>query len=80
MNKVKEISKKLLTKRGESGRIMKLSQRTADIQPPEVEKIFKEISKNLLTKGRGCDIITRLPQKSGDGYDDLRVRESQKIF
>ena len=80
INKVKKVLKKVLTKRGESGRIMKLSQRTADIQPLEVEKFFKEISKNLLTKGEGCDIITRLPQKSGDGYDDLKVRDSQKNF
>ena len=43
MTKVKEISKKLLTKRGESGRILELSQRAANIRSKRVEKVFKEI-------------------------------------
>ena len=40
VNKVKEISKNLLTKRGESGRILELSQRTANIRSKRVEKFF----------------------------------------
>ena len=59
--------KKLLTKGEESGRIVKLSQRTADIHSKRVEKFFKEISKNLLTSQKDCDIITKLPRKTVTG-------------
>ena len=41
--------KKVLTKREESGRIVELSQRTAENKLKRVEKIFEKIFKNLLT-------------------------------
>ena len=68
MHKVKEILKKLLTKGGESGRIVKLSQITAMKRQKDhgrlVEKIFKKISKNLLTKSNDCDIIVKRSQRA----------------
>ena len=47
MHKVKKVSKKVLTKGGESGRIVKLSQRTADIKLKRVEKNLKNFQKPI---------------------------------
>ena len=50
-----------MTKRGESGRIVELSQRATptdkSMQSKAGQKIFKKVLKNLLTKRFDCDII-----------------------
>ena len=56
-----------MTKGGESGRIVKLSQITATERQKDhgwsVEKNFKKILKNLLTKSNDCDIIVKRSQR-----------------
>ena len=70
VTKVQEICKKVLTKRGGSGRIIKLSrerQRKKNVAVKgcrkELEKIFEKFFKNLLTNRLDCDIIDKLSAK-----------------
>ena len=67
---MKENEEKCLTKGRESGRIVKLSQRTTatdkDIRSKGVEKFFKKVLKNLLTSVKYCDIIV---ERSHEGVE-----------
>ena len=65
-NSLKKSSKKVLTKGKESGKIVKLSARTAAMILT-LEKTLKKLKKSLkkvLTKGKGCGIILRLSRES----------------
>ena len=76
--KPKKVSKKGLTKRGESGRILRLS-RDRESRSKRVKKRFEKIFKKVLTKRNGCDIIHGLPQKRQPVTAGLEKKERKKL-
>ena len=75
--KPKKVSKKDLTKRGESGRILRLS-RGRESRSKRVKKEFEKNFKKVLTKRNGCDIIHGLPQKKGNRSQRVLKRRNEK--